>query len=81
MRLFYKAVNFATGKTITGFFIDPDLVKGNMLTFTEIGYGLYYLDIELSKCGPHCGKFFEGGKPTLAHVFRKGEHPGIINYA
>lgn len=80
MRLFYQAKGFAIGKTITAFFIKPDLTKSEIMTFIELSDGLYYLDVDLVEFGPHCGKFFENGKATIAKVFRKGEHPGLVTY-
>lgn len=80
VRLWYKTRNFTTGKTITGFFIKPDLTRTQLLLFTEWGEGFHYLDFDFIKEGPYCGKFFENGNPTLAMVFRKGKFPGIIEY-
>lgn len=80
MRIFYKAVNFAIDKTITVFFIKPDLQKSEMMEFTEWGEGLYYLDMVFCEFGPYVGKFFENDVPTVVQVFRRGKIPGVVYY-
>lgn len=39
--LLYKAVNFMTGLTVTGYFIFPDLHKSDPFNFIELGDGIY----------------------------------------
>lgn len=43
--LFYSAKNFQTGLTVTGYFIYPDLQKSSPFTFSELGDGIYGIEI------------------------------------
>ena len=80
MRIFYKTVNFAVGRTITVFFIKPDLQKSEIMEFKEWGEGLYYLDVEFKKFGVYVGKFFEDDIPTVVQIFRQDKIPGVVYY-
>ena len=48
-RLFYSAVKFKTGKTVTGYFIYPNLTKSDVFTFDELGDGVYTVTITHKK--------------------------------
>lgn len=39
--LLFSATKFKTGRTVTGYFIYPDLTKSDVFTFDEIGDGIY----------------------------------------
>ena len=69
-RISYRAGKFALGKTVTAYIWSPGLAKSNLLTFTEIGEGLYYLDYDFTVEGTYQGKFFENGVPSTTGVFR-----------
>lgn len=68
-RIFYKANNFATDKTVTAYLWDPNLNKSSLQTFTELEEGLYYLDYTFDKEGSYVGKFYEDDIPTVSGVF------------
>lgn len=69
-RLIYKAQNFNTGLTVTGYVWNPSLTKSALQTFTEVSDGLYYLDYNFVVIGVHFGKFYEGGIGTTEGTFR-----------
>jgi hypothetical protein len=69
-RISYRARKFATGKAVTAYIWTPALVQSSLLTLTEIGGGLYYLDYDFEDEGTYMGKFFENGVPTTTGVFR-----------
>jgi hypothetical protein len=71
-RLYYKANNFAAGKTVTAYFWSPTLVKSVLQTFTEIELGLYYLDYDFATIGAYAGLFYENGSAVTFGVFRVG---------
>jgi len=39
--LLYKAINFAVGLTVTGYFIYPNTQKSDVFNFVELGDGIY----------------------------------------
>jgi len=78
-RISYRARGFAVGKTVTGYMWAPSLVKSSLLTFTEIGEGLYYLDFDFSAEGTYTGKFFENGVAMITGVFRVSDIVTLIN--
>lgn len=64
-RLIYKARDFDTGLTVTGYIWNPSLAKSSLQTFTEISDGFYYLDWDFSVTGSWFGKFYENGVETI----------------
>lgn len=48
-RLLYSAVKFKAGKTVTGYFIYPNLAKSDVFTFDDIGDGVYAVTITHKK--------------------------------
>lgn len=40
-QIFYAAVDFQEGLTVTGYVIYPDLTKSDVLEFEELGDGIY----------------------------------------
>ena len=40
--LMYSSVNFVEGLTVTGYLIYPDLTKSSVVTFDELGDGIYW---------------------------------------
>ena len=70
-RVVYKAIDFATGLTVTAYFWNPSRTKSALQTFTEQSDGLYYLDYaDFSPVGTYFAKFYEGGTGTIMGVFR-----------
>jgi len=69
-RVFYKAVDFGTGKTVTAYFWSPAMVKSDLQTFTEIESGLYYLDYNFAVSGSYVALFYEAGIKTTFTTFR-----------
>jgi len=69
-RVFYKAENFAAGKTVTAYFWSPTLVKSALQTLTELEEGLYYIDYNFAVAGVYGGKFYENGVGKAPGVFR-----------
>jgi hypothetical protein len=69
-RVYYKAIDFATGKTVTAYFWSPSLVKSALQALTEIESGLYYLDYNFAGVGSYVGLFYENGTKTTMSVFR-----------
>jgi len=68
--LVYQAANFATGLTVTAYIWTPDMVKSDLLTFTEESEGLYYYRHTFLTGGVHSAVFFENGTPKSFHSFR-----------
>ena len=66
----YQAKNFQTGLTVTCFIWDKDLVKSSLLTFTELEFGLYFLNFNFETYGLWHSIFFENGEVEEYHVFR-----------
>lgn len=69
-RIFYKAVNFQTGLTVTAYLWSPILVQSALQTLTEISDGLYYLDYNFDTAGPWPILFMEGGVKVSFAVMR-----------
>ena len=78
-RLSYRARGFAIGKVITAYMWTPDLAKSGLLTLTEVGEGLYYIDYDFATEGTYQGKFFENGIPSTTGVFRVSDIVTLIN--
>ena len=49
--LFYSAEKFATGKTVTGYFIYPNLEKSDDFLFDDLGDGIYSAEIINNRTG------------------------------
>lgn len=69
-RIIYKSKNFVTGKTVTAHIWSPNFVKSPLLTLTEIGEGLYYLDYDFTLTGTFIGLFYEDGQKSTIGIFR-----------
>jgi hypothetical protein len=69
-RLIYKAVEFATGLTVTAYIWNNALTKSALQTFTEVSDGLYYLDYNFVAEETYFGKFYEGGAAATSGSFR-----------
>ena len=78
-RISYRARGFAIGKTVTAYMWPPDLAQSSLLSLTEIGEGLYYLDYDFTVEGTYIGKFFENGVPSTMGVFRVSDIVTLIN--
>lgn len=78
-RIAYRARGFAIGKVVTAYMWTPALVKSSLLTLTEIGEGLYYLDYDFTVEGTYQGKFFEDGVASTMGVFRVSDIVTLIN--
>jgi hypothetical protein len=78
-RISYRARKFAPGKVVTGYIWTPALVQSSLLTFAEIGEGLYYLDYDFADEGTYIGKFYEDGVPSTTGVFRVSDIVTLIN--
>jgi len=78
-RISYRSRGFAIGRVITAYMWTPTLVKSSLLTLTEIGEGLYYLDYDFVTEGTYQGKFFEDGLPSTTGVFRVSDIVTLIN--
>ena len=48
-QLLYSSIQFATGLTVTGYLIYPDLTKSDPFTFNEEGDGIYSITITHSR--------------------------------
>lgn len=48
-RIFYQTHLFAEGVTVTGYLINPDTTTSLLHTFTEIGDGIYCLDVKIKR--------------------------------
>ena len=48
-RIFYQSKGFIEGIVVTGYLINPDTTTSLLHTFTEIGDGIYYLDISIKR--------------------------------
>jgi len=64
--LFYQASGFVEGLIVTGYFIYPDLHKGNVFTFVEIGDGIYGVVLTPDNLDPLVAE-----KPTLIDLMKK----------
>jgi len=69
-RIVYKASEFETGLTVTGYLWSPALVKSDLQTFTELSDGLYYLDYVFSALGTYIGLFYEDDVAKVSGAFR-----------
>lgn len=69
-RIIYKAIGFATGKTVTAYIWNPALSKSLIQTFIEVSDGIYYLDYAFLSEGVYFGIFSENGIVTIPGVFR-----------
>ncbi len=71
-KIVYQANNFSTGLVVTARLWDNALVEfeDSPFTLTELGYGLYYLDITMDRQAIYHGVFFEGGTPQAYTSFR-----------
>jgi len=68
----YQAGGFSTGLTVTARIWDSVLSEfdDSPFTLTELGDGLYYLEITMDRQTVYHGLFFEGGTPKAYHTFR-----------
>lgn len=48
-RVFYQTTMFVEGIVVTGYLINPDKTTSLLHTFTEIGDGVYYLDLQIKR--------------------------------
>ena len=48
-RIFYQTCLFVEGVVVTGYLINPDTTTSLLQTFTEIGDGVYYLDVQIKR--------------------------------
>jgi len=78
-RISYRSRGFAIGRVVTAYMWPPDLTKGGLLTLTEIGEGMYYIDYDFATEGTYQGKFFENGVPSTTGVFRVSDIVTLIN--
>ena len=78
-RISYRSRGFAIGRVVTAYMWTPDLTKSGLLTLTEIGEGLYYIDFDFATEGTYQGKFFENGVPSTTGVFRVSDIVTLIN--
>ncbi len=71
-RVVYQATGFTTGLTVTARFWDSGLVEfeDSPFTLTELGDGLYYLEISFDRQIIYHGLFFEDSTPKRYHSFR-----------
>jgi hypothetical protein len=69
-RIFYKAANFAAGKTVTAYLWSPAMVKSALQTLTEVSDGLYYLDYNFAATGAYLALFYEDGIKSIMTTFR-----------
>jgi len=69
-RIAYKALSFATGKTVTAYIWNPSLAKSELQTLTEISDGLYYLDYAFPAVGTYIGIFYENSVATVMGTFK-----------
>jgi hypothetical protein len=69
-RIFYKATDFAAGKTVTAYIWSPTLIKSGLQTLIEIESGLYFLDYDFADAGDYVGVFFENGVKKGFGIFR-----------
>ncbi len=72
-RIVYKAWGFGTSKTVTAYLWSPTLGKSALQTFTEIEFGLYYLDFNFSSIGAWTVLFYENGVAKDFGVYRVTE--------
>ena len=78
-RIFYKAVNFATGKDVTAYVWNPSLVKSDLQIFIEIESGLYYCDFDFTTVGSYIARFYEDSVATTFSTFRVAEMLSVIS--
>lgn len=82
-RIFYKAEAFNEGLTITAKFWYPDLHESGILTFTELGEGIYYLDFDFTTCGVYQWLFYENDVKKQTATVRIGDpwmYTGMVRY-
>lgn len=68
-RIYYVTSAFKS-YVITVYFYTPKLEKTQILTFTELEPGVYYLDVAFTKLGDYIGIFFEDEAKKAAQVFK-----------
>lgn len=75
-RIVYRSAVFKEGKLVEAKFMNPDMVWSGLQELTEVGNGLYILDIDFNKVGTWVGLFYEDGSVTSSQNFLvKSERP------
>jgi len=69
-RLIYKSRNFLAGKNVTSRIWNPSLEQSSLLSLTEIGQGVYYLDFNFTSKGTYFGVFYEEGEAVSFGIWR-----------
>ena len=78
-RVFYRAIGFQTGVTVTAYLWSPTLVKSALQTLTEIEEGLYYLDYNFTSLGAWPVILMEEGAKTVFETIRI--EAGVVDIA
>ena len=80
-RVWYRPVNFLEGLDVKLRLWDPDLIKKDLIDFTELEEGLYYLDYSFNKRGSWIGIVYEDEVKVTSTTFNIGmRRPGIVRY-